>query len=177
MPIKLVILDFDGVLTRGKIYDANGNCLGKEISDLDWTAIKAFKSLDIPVVILSGDNFNATIAEKRKIPFYSSINQDGLIDKETILYKICSDYNVELRDVVYIGDDLFDVEVLNKVGHPFVPCNASAIEYVNNSWHLLTGKSGESLVNEILFRLVKLSLIDKPDINKIKEVDRQERIS
>ena len=54
-----------------KIYSPNGKIIGKEFCDLDFTAIKIFKSLLIKVIFISGDQTcNKSIANNRNIDFY-----------------------------------------------------------------------------------------------------------
>ena len=68
--IKLLILDVDGVLTDGtKVYDAEHKVLSKTYMCKDFTAIKRFIAAGVQVVMISGDNFNATMANKRNIDF------------------------------------------------------------------------------------------------------------
>ena len=63
--IKLILLDIDGVMTDGrKYYDKEGTVRLKTFCDKDWTAIKRFRALGIQVAFLSGDGFNANIANK-----------------------------------------------------------------------------------------------------------------
>ena len=66
--IKLVILDVDGVMTDGKkYYDRDGNVVMKNFCDKDWTAVKRFRAIGIPVVFLTGDPFNAKILSNRNL--------------------------------------------------------------------------------------------------------------
>ena len=80
--IELLILDVDGVLTDGtKVYDIDHNVLSKRYMCKDFTAIKRFIAAGVKVVMLSGDNFNKQMAEKRNIPFYCSRGSDLSLDK------------------------------------------------------------------------------------------------
>ena len=66
--IKLVVLDVDGVMTDGKkYYTREGKIVMKQFCDKDWTAIKRFKAMNIPVIFLTGDTFNQAVADKRDI--------------------------------------------------------------------------------------------------------------
>ena len=73
-PIKLLLLDIDGVMTDGtKLYGLDGLTMGKRYCDRDFTAIKAFKAVGVKVCFLSGDDKgNKAMAENRKIDFYLS---------------------------------------------------------------------------------------------------------
>ena len=66
--IKLIVLDVDGILTDGKkYYNRDGDVVMKTFCDKDWTAIKRFRAMDIPVVFLTGDPFNESIARNINI--------------------------------------------------------------------------------------------------------------
>lgn len=70
--IKLLVLDVDGILTDGKkYYGIDGIPFAKTFCDKDWTSIKRFQALGIPVVFLSGDTrINESVAKNRNIPIY-----------------------------------------------------------------------------------------------------------
>ena len=80
MLIKLAIFDIDGVLTNGKkTYGKDGSCISKTFCDKDFTAIKRFIAAGVKVIMISGDNYNKTMAEKRNIDFYCTRDkEDGL---------------------------------------------------------------------------------------------------
>ena len=80
--IELLILDVDGVLTDGtKVYDSEHSVLSKRFVCKDFTAIKRFIAAGVKVIMISGDNFNATMAAKRNIDFYCSRGEDLSLDK------------------------------------------------------------------------------------------------
>ena len=71
MNIELLILDVDGILTDGtKIYNEEHEVLGKRYLCKDFTAIKRFIAAGVKIVMLSGDNFNRKMANKRNIDFW-----------------------------------------------------------------------------------------------------------
>ena len=49
---------------------------------------------------------------------------DGVDRKEKVLEKICMQFNVELDELAFIGDDVNDIEIMKKVGVAFVPRDA-----------------------------------------------------
>ena len=120
--IKLVILDVDGVMTDGKkYYDRDGNVVMKNFCDKDWTAVKRFRAIGIPVVFLTGDPFNAKILSNRNLPYVVNRGEGFHRDKVNFLDEILLDYNCGAEDVVYLGDDLFDYGIMEAVGHPYSP--------------------------------------------------------
>ena len=116
MKIDVLFTDVDGVLTDGKYYGIDGDIQYKKFNDNDFTAIKLFKKIGIPVIWISGDrSINEIIAKKMSIDF---------IYAHAEKLKAIRDRYPDLNKVVYVGDDFYDIPVLEKVGYPFCPSNA-----------------------------------------------------
>lgn len=182
---KLLILDIDGVMTNGtKTYDREGNVLSKSFNDRDWTAIKKFKAAKIPVVFLSGDPWNETIAKKRNIDFYCSKGENGLLDKARFASIFEKKYKVHRKDMAYVGDDFFDLDIMKLVGWIFCPMdgNSDVQRYVarqtndnypedEHHWfylcrHILDRKGGEGVIDS-LFAVCE----DKYNLKRPSEMD------
>jgi 3-deoxy-D-manno-octulosonate 8-phosphate phosphatase (KDO 8-P phosphatase) len=124
---KLLVIDIDGVMTDGrKYYDLNGEILSKTYYDQDFTAIKRFKSAGIQVCFLSGDRtINEKMAEIRKIDFYFARDPvTGSIDKANFLSKLCETYNVFTNEIAYVGDDYYDLSIIESLKYTYCPSNA-----------------------------------------------------
>ncbi len=120
MTIKLLIIDIDGVMTNGtKSYDIDGNVLSKNYHDHDFTAIKRFQRKGVYVCFLSGDKrVNSKMAESRGIDFFFSRQ------KHKDVVDVCGHYGVSLDDTAYVGDDYYDLPVMQMVEYTFCPENA-----------------------------------------------------
>jgi YrbI family 3-deoxy-D-manno-octulosonate 8-phosphate phosphatase len=46
---------------------------------------------------------------------------DGILEKELIIDKICKLYNVKPKNIAFIGDDVNDISLLEKVGFSATP--------------------------------------------------------
>lgn len=151
---KLLILDVDGVMTNGrKTYDVCHEVKTKEFCDRDFTAIKRFKSAGIPVIILSGDRFNIGMAHARDLVFYNVKDYSKQLDK-TIPAKIIASINkLKMSEIAYVGDDYYDLSLLNSVGFSYCPLDAADI-VKKNVQTIINRKGGEGVV-EGLFELVK----------------------
>lgn len=128
----LLILDVDGVMTDGtKTYNNHGEVVSKKFADHDFTAIKKFQAYGWTVCWLSADRtVNAAVAHDRKIDFHYSRDSDGTIDKVRWLAQLKNIYGgIDGKDVVYVGDDLFDLPIMKAVlaegGQAFCPHNAA----------------------------------------------------
>ena len=171
--MKLIILDIDGVMTDGrKFYISDGTTLCKQYNDKDFTAIKRFLALDINVCFLSGDIWNKKMADLRNIKFYSGRNEDGNLSKLQSLHIILQDYNVSKNETLYVGDDIFDIEVLTYVKEGFCPKDSPSD--VKNVSTVLNRSGGEGVIAELFDLLLERGQIKKPDINIVKNLDKKE---
>lgn len=171
----LLILDVDGVLTDGrKYYDASGKAVLKTFCDRDFTAIKKFKAAGWNVVFLSGDpNVNKALAKNRNIPFYCNRVGGKMVNKLTFLTKLCEEYKVKSNDVVYIGDDIFDYDLLSAVGWAFCPSNSDPD--VKDISTVLNAKGGECCIAELYEYFRRIKKVEEVTVEDIELVDRNER--
>lgn len=176
--IKLIILDVDGVLTDGrKYYDRHGEVKLKTFCDKDWTAIKRFRALGINVIFLTGDPFNVSIATNRNIDVIVN-RQDGVhTDKSDYLPEICKEYDVTPDEIVFVGDDIFDLKLLKMVKYRYCPSDASGelIKYCR----ALYNRGGHNLVMELFDHLNHEGYLPKFDmndhLNAVYELDLKEK--
>lgn len=127
---KLLVLDVDGVMTDGtKMYGPDGAVIAKRFADADFTAIKKFQGAGWRVCWLSADEtVNRAVAKERGIDFWYSREPDGTIDKVKWLHKLLGHYRTVAENVIYVGDDMLDMPIMNAVvqakGEIYCPANA-----------------------------------------------------
>ena len=172
--IMLLILDVDGVLTDGrKYYDASGRAVLKTFCDRDFTAIKKFKAAGWNVVFLSGDpNINESIAKNRNIPFYCNRVDGKMTNKYNFLKKFKEEYNVTLDDMVYVGDDIFDYDILSAVGWGFCPSNSDPD--VMDIATVLNAKGGECCIGELYEYFKRIKKVGEVYAEDVEKFDRNE---
>lgn len=149
--IKLVIMDVDGVLTDGKIV--YGENLGelKFFNVKDGYGVVLLNKAGIKTAIISAGNKD--LIEKRakdmKVSFvYCTENK---LDTYRNLKK---KLNIDNNSICYIGDDLLDMPVIEKVG--FSACVSDATEDVkNNVDYIAHVPGGEGAVREIVEMILK----------------------
>ena len=145
--INLLILDVDGILTDGrKYYGLNGMPFIKTFSDKDWTAIKRFKALNIPVIFVTGDaTVNELVGINRNIPVYLSRG----MDKADLLPIIEERFNCQSENMAYVGDDLFDIGIMRKIKYSF--CTNDSPSIVKKNCAIVMDKDGGDNVIMHLF--------------------------
>ena len=172
--IKLLILDVDGILTDGKkIYGLDGLPIAKIFCDKDFTAIKRFKSIGIPVVFLTGDKkVNEEIGINRNIPVYLS---KGL-EKSDFVNAFEKEYECNREEMCYVGDDLFDIGIMKIVGFKY--CTSDSPRIVRDHCQVLKVKGGENVISYLFDHLEQTGIIDSLDfestMKKINFFDAKE---
>jgi 3-deoxy-D-manno-octulosonate 8-phosphate phosphatase KdsC-like HAD superfamily phosphatase len=169
---KLLLLDFDGVMTDGtKAYSSDGKCVSKSTADIDWTALKLFIAKGWKVAFISSDKFNERLCHDRGFHMYNSRHSDGTIDKAGMLKEIMLDYGVEsVADVVYCGDDATDWPIMKAVkagrGRVFSPKNASLFIFVNTESMSTRPCGGHGFMDRVLHEI--FGDISESDIMRVQ---------
>jgi len=178
--IKLLILDIDGVLTDGtKLYDSDGRVSYKRFNDKDFTAIKRFKASGVSVCFLTGDlNVNEVMAKKRGIDLYYSRTKEGSLNKSSFLPMLYEKYQSERCSTVYVGDDLFDLDIIKELGLNNSYCPADAIVDVRLHCNtILSVPGGTGVVAELYDELVYTGRIQNSSFETVVEIDRVESMT
>jgi len=150
---KLIITDIDGVWTDGGMYyDELGNEF-KKFNTSDSAGILFCKHLKIPVAIITGENTKLVKrrADKLNIEYLFM----GIKEKLACASELCNSLHIELSDVAYIGDDLYDITLLREVGLSACPENAPLYVKENCHWQLkVKGGDGafRAFIEEILIQ-------------------------
>lgn len=145
-PIRLLLLDVDGVLTDGRIiYDADGR-ESKAFHIHDGLGINRLRAAGCLVGFLSGRASAAV--ERRAKELDVTIICQGVDDKLAVYEQILADHRLSDHEVAYVGDDLPDLAVLGRVG--LAVAVASAQPAVRRAAHWVTGlPGGEGAVREV----------------------------
>ena len=169
--IKLVILDIDGIMTDGKkYYGLDGIPFAKTYCDKDFTAIKRMRGAGISVCFLSGDErVNKAMAENRNIDFYSARGKN----KADFVPELSQRYNTNVENMVYIGDDLFDIPIMERVGYAFCPSDSP--EAVKDKCIILDRRGGENVVAFLYDWLKRADLVSDCTLEDIERLDRNEK--
>ena len=144
--IKLIIYDFDGVMTNNKVYiDQNGNETVR-VNRADGLGIAEIKKLGIKQIIISTETNSvvSTRASKLGIPCLQ-----GIENKKSALINYCQKNDFELLNVAYVGNDINDKEVMEIAGTTYCPSDAhKSIQIITD--YILKTKGGDGVVREIL---------------------------
>lgn len=172
--MKLLILDIDGVLTDGTKYYSNTGVELKRFNDKDFTAIKRFIACGVKVIFLSGDdNINKNMAKNRNIPFYFA-RKNKYLSKASFLNDFEIEYKVLKNEMAYIGDDLFDLDIIKKLHLTFCPLDAIS-DIQNNCLKVLSKKGGDGVIADFYDYCRNNGLISDSDYTTVLKIDSNEK--
>ena len=147
--IKLLICDVDGVLTDGTlIYTTNGE-EAKNFSVLDGVGFHMLNRLDIDLKTawITGRECATTSHRAEKLKIDKVYN--GVIRKIESYNELKKEYNIEDHEICFIGDDIIDMPLFEKVGLAVSVPNAP--DYVSKHAHYITSKAGgHGAVREVI---------------------------
>ena len=146
--IKFLALDVDGTLTDGGMYYTESGEEFKRFDTKDGRGIIELQKRGIMVGLLSS-GFKTKIIEGRVKTLSIDNWYVGTDPKIDILQQWCSDMNIEMKQVAYIGDDINDRDIINSVG--FTACPADAMNTIKEVVDVvLTRNGGYGCVREFI---------------------------
>lgn len=124
IPIKMFLLDVDGVLTDGKLYFSNQGEELKTFNIQDGLGIKFLQRNGIQVGIVTGRTSQIVANRARDLGIMVVIQ--GREDKLTAIRELIGQHNIQLSEVAYMGDDLPDLSAIGAVGLGMTAANGVA---------------------------------------------------
>ena len=120
--IKAIIFDVDGVLSCETItLSSEGEPL-RTVNIKDGYAIQLAQKMGLRIAILTGANMNAI--RKR----YEGLGVEDIYMKAAVKIKtyrsFLEKYNLKDDEIIYVGDDIPDYEVMKQCGCPCCPADA-----------------------------------------------------
>lgn len=122
--IKAIIFDIDGVLSTETIQmDSNGEPL-RTINIKDGYAIQLAQKVGLRIVILTG-GYSEPIRLRYEKLGVENIYMRCLV-KIKVYDEFLSEYGLNDDEVIYVGDDIPDYEIMKRCGCPCCPADACA---------------------------------------------------
>ena len=119
--IDLIVYDFDGIHTNNMVLVLEDGTEAVFCNRSDGLAVRKIKEFGVKQIILSTETNKVVAARAKKL------NIDvihGVYDKKQVLADYCKDNDISLGKVVYLGNDVNDLEVMKTVGYPLAPQDA-----------------------------------------------------
>ena len=151
--ISTFIFDVDGVLTDGSVTIFPNGELIRTMNTRDGYALKTAVDLGYRVCIISGGTNEAVKSRLKGLGI-----QDiylGAHDKIEQLNELVDMYEIQMDEILYMGDDIPDYPVMKLVGLPTCPKDA-APEIRDISAYISQNKGGKGCVRDVIEQVMKV---------------------
>lgn len=138
MPIKLLLLDCDGVLTDGRLYFSAGGEELKVFDVQDGLGIVSWIREGNMVGIISGRE--SEIVDQRAEELGIQIVRQRVNNKVETAREIWTETGIKPQETAFIGDDIPDIELIREAGVGIAVANA--VEEVKAAADQITSKEG-----------------------------------
>ena len=150
--IKAIIFDVDGVLsTETVMMSADGEPL-RTVNIKDGYAIQLARKVGLRIAIMTGGD---TAAIRLR---YSRLGVEdifmGCSVKQKTYEAFKSQYGLSDEEVMFMGDDIPDYEVMRRVGCPCCPADACA-EVKGVSRYVSTRKGGRGCARDVIEQVLR----------------------
>jgi N-acylneuraminate cytidylyltransferase len=151
--IKLIICDFDGVITDNRVWTDQDGRETVVASRSDSMRINQLREIGIDVIILSSEP-NSVVSARAKKMAVEAIHGVGLQDKGRVMRDILAEKKVNAEEVVYIGNDWNDLPCFEIAGWAVAVADAYP-EVLRAADHVLTNAGGHGAVRELCDLILK----------------------
>ncbi len=150
--LQLFAMDVDGVLTdAGMYYGESGEEL-KKFHTRDGMGIKLLQNIGVITAIITQEKTKIVARRGKKLGI-PEVHQ-GATNKVRVLQHLSAKYGIPFARMAYIGDDVNDVQALQKVGFAAAP--ADCVGQVRKVVHYICHKKGgEGAVREIADKILE----------------------
>jgi len=120
-PVRLLVLDFDGVMTDNRVLVMQDGTEGVLCNRSDGLGIEMLRTAGFAVMVLSKEQNPVVSARCRKLKLECV---QGCDDKLAELQRQSASRNLSARQIAYVGNDINDLAPMGWVGVPIAVADA-----------------------------------------------------
>lgn len=151
--VNTFIFDYDGVMTDGRVILLHEGQPLRSANVKDGYILQLIVKLGYNVVIISG-GLSRSMENRLDMLGIRDVFL-GVKNKKEVLTEYLAGKKIDPRNVVYMGDDIPDYEVMKMVGIPVCPADA-AEEIKSISIFISDRKGGDGCVRDIVEQVLKV---------------------
>jgi 3-deoxy-D-manno-octulosonate 8-phosphate phosphatase (KDO 8-P phosphatase) len=151
--IKAFVFDVDGVMTDGSVFASEDGQFLRTFNIKDGYAIQHANKLNYPIAIISGGNSQGII--KRFQALGLSDIHVGQQHKKAAFESFLNKHHLSPSEILYMGDDMPDYELLKTVGVATCPQDA-AIDIKAICHYISPLNGGKGCVRDVLETTLKI---------------------
>jgi 3-deoxy-D-manno-octulosonate 8-phosphate phosphatase (KDO 8-P phosphatase) len=151
--VKAFVFDIDGVLSTQTIALSVWGMPLRTVNLRDGYAIQLAVKKGYKVGVISGSNSKEYIKRLRTLGV-TDVYLNSRTKKES-LKVLAQKWNIDFRNILYMGDDIPDFEVMKMVGLPVCPADADS-EIKQASLYISDKCGGNGCVRDVIEQTLRL---------------------
>ncbi|NUM31867.1 MAG: HAD hydrolase family protein [Bacteroidetes bacterium] len=160
--ITTFILDVDGVMTNGQVLVTDEGNMLRQFNIKDGFAMQLAVKLGYRICIITGGGGDGVIARLKGLGIEDIFYK--VHKKLPVFEKYINDNGIDLSQIAYMGDDITDYQIMQKVGLKCCPADA-ATDILNISEFVSSFNGGSGCVRELIEKVLRSQ--QKWDLNTI----------
>lgn len=150
--IKVFMFDVDGVFTDGNVLLMNGDVI-RMLNSRDGYAVQYAAKVGYPIFVITGGSSEEVKTRLENLGatkvFLNSSNKLEVYDS------ILKEYNIKEEEVLYMGDDIPDTQVMERVGLATCPSDA-AVEAKLAAQYISPYPGGRHCVRDVIEQTLRV---------------------
>lgn len=151
--VKAFVFDVDGVFTDGQVFLFPGENFVRAVNIKDGYAIQHCTKMGFPVAIISGGKSDEVVKRFQKLGVTDIYM--GASSKLDLYEDFRIKYHLEHSNILFMGDDIPDYEIMQKVGIPTCPADA-AQEIKEIAVYISDKNGGKGCVRDVVEQVLRL---------------------
>ena len=151
--IKAFVFDVDGVFTDGTVLVTESGDLLRAHHAKDGYAIRCAVNLGYPIGIITGGS-SPTITKRFEMLGVTDVYLFARTKMESFRH-FCAKYGLDPSQVLYMGDDIPDLDVMHACGLPCCPADA-APEVRDAAQYISLYAGGKGCVRDVVEQTLRL---------------------
>lgn len=156
--VKMLIMDCDGVLTKGEMIVSTDGEHTKVFNVKDGMGIKQAQQAGILTGIISHGHSTGVVEARAKQLGIEHVYV-GKRPKLEVLDQWLTETGIDLDMVAYIGDDINDIPILEAVGAAFSPADAVSEVLLHPAVQVLSRNGGEGCIRQIVDQYIQIDIL------------------
>lgn len=152
--ITCFVFDVDGVLTNGEVIVMPDGLLVRKMNIKDGYAIQLAIKKGYQVWVISGGNSNE-VEERLNLLGVKEVHMK-VKDKRTLLQELSILNNTPLDQMLFMGDDMPDLEAMKMVGIAACP-NDAAVDIKQIANYISANNGGAGCARDVIEKVLKLN--------------------
>jgi len=153
-PITTFVLDIDGVLTNGQLLIMPNGLMARSMQVKDGYAMQLAVKKGYNIIIISGGDSPEVIERMQKLGI-TEVHMK-VKDKWQCLQYLLLQNQLKASEVLFMGDDMPDIEVMQQVAVACCPADA-ALDVLAIAAYISPLKGGEGCVRDVIEKVLKLN--------------------